>query len=289
MTDAYSTGVKDFVLDRDEAIRKTIGYIESSPDDAARALELEQTTGVNSSAIAGDLEGFERRSKSQLAGDLVRNNNYIADYINSHPMAAQLSSDDYGNLDAASQKLVPLQLLRKLPFVQGIEQAGSDIYTAAKSGVSDIAAGAMRNDPEHLKNLSFLQMVGETFMNTPQIAWGAFGVANAPFAPIFNSFGRLVEALSGGHIPAHEAEKALMAIGAKPRIGALSTIAPGESAGPKGVGSIRRTMEQSAAYYGDPPETIRAMSNEQLREYLAKKTTSAVEDSEAAISDVLCH
>lgn len=108
MSDTYS-GIKEFVLDRDAAVKKSIGYIESSPDDAARALELEQSTGVSAPAIAGDLPEFERQTKSRMAGDIVRNNNYIADYINSHPMAAQLSSDDYGNMDAASEALTPLE------------------------------------------------------------------------------------------------------------------------------------------------------------------------------------
>ena len=36
--------LREFMLDRDQAVQKSIGYIETSPDEAARALELEQVT-----------------------------------------------------------------------------------------------------------------------------------------------------------------------------------------------------------------------------------------------------
>ena len=107
--DPYSTIASDLFADRDAAVMKTVGNLDASPDDAARSLDLAQTTGVPAPVIAGDLEGFEKRAKSQMAADIVRNNPAISDYVNSHPMAAQLSSDDFGNLDKASENLVPLQ------------------------------------------------------------------------------------------------------------------------------------------------------------------------------------
>lgn len=146
MSDSYSGSIKEFVLDRDAAARKSVGYIESSPDDAARALELEQATGVNSSAIAGDLEGFEKRTKSQMAGDIVRNNNYVADYINSHPLAAQLSNDDLGNLDAASQKL-------SVPYLSAPANLGHSAiegFTEGfKKGFGDQPWGSWAEDQDH--------------------------------------------------------------------------------------------------------------------------------------------
>ncbi len=169
MSDAYS-GIKDWSLDRDAAIRKTIGYIESSPDDAARALELEQATGVNSSAIAGDLEGFEYRAKTQMAGDLVRNNNYIADYINSHPLAPQLSSDDYGNLDTVSQKLDSLSV----PYLSGPSKLGhkllTEFGTGFLEGYGDQSHGSWAYQPEKIDYTNPVNRVGWA-------AWSLLGIA----------------------------------------------------------------------------------------------------------------
>ncbi len=85
---------------RQNAQATAVGAIDDDPDQAARAIELEKATGVNSSAIYGDVEGFEAQHKAALAGEIVKNNPHIADYINSHPLAASVSNGDLGQLDA---------------------------------------------------------------------------------------------------------------------------------------------------------------------------------------------
>ncbi len=169
MSDSYSTGIRQFVLDRDEAARKAVGYIESSPDDAARALELEQATGVNSSAIAGDLEGFERQTKARMAGDIVQNNNHVADYINSHPLAAQLSSDDLGNLDAVSEKLKPLNIpILSAPANIG-NRAMSGFGRGFVEGFGNQSLGTWAYDPE---NVDYSKQVNRA-------SWAAWSVLGA--------------------------------------------------------------------------------------------------------------
>lgn len=97
--------VPDIQEDDTRAGMQALGYIDSSPDNAARAMELEKATGTPAAVIDGDLEGFEKQHKAQLAGGIVNGNPHIADYVNSHPMASRISNDDYGNLDQASVSL----------------------------------------------------------------------------------------------------------------------------------------------------------------------------------------
>jgi len=79
--------------------------MDENADEAARALELSQATGVPSTAIYGDIDGFERQHKAALGSSIIGDNFHIADYLNSHPMAARVSHDDLGQLDVASQHL----------------------------------------------------------------------------------------------------------------------------------------------------------------------------------------
>lgn len=97
--------IPDIQEDDTRARMQALGYIDSSPDNAARAMELEKATGTPAAVIDGDLEGFEKQHKAQLAGGIVNGNPHIADYVNSHPMASRISNDDYGNLDQASVSL----------------------------------------------------------------------------------------------------------------------------------------------------------------------------------------
>ena len=97
-----------------------------NPDQTARAYELEKLTGVPASIIGtGDsLTNFEANHRAKLASDIVANNQHISDYVQSHPLAAQVSNDDYGNLDSLSQKI---QEFRKTSFLS----APSRIFNAA--------------------------------------------------------------------------------------------------------------------------------------------------------------
>lgn len=78
---------------------------EEDPDQAARAVTLEQDTGVPAPIIHGDQDNFERQYKAQLSAGLIQRNRHLAEYVNSHPMAAAVSHDDLAQLDVVSQTL----------------------------------------------------------------------------------------------------------------------------------------------------------------------------------------
>lgn len=96
---------QSFGAPRQEAQTSVVGNIDESPDNAARAIDLSDATGVPPTVVHGDLENFERNHKAALAADIVKNNTFISDYVNSHPMAAKLSNDDYGQLDTVSSSV----------------------------------------------------------------------------------------------------------------------------------------------------------------------------------------
>src|SRR6266851_3863013 len=86
------------------AAAEAAGSVEDNPDDAARAIELGRATGIHPLAIHGD-DTFEPRVKAQMAAQIINNNDALQRYINSHPLAAKVSNDDWGGLDQASRSI----------------------------------------------------------------------------------------------------------------------------------------------------------------------------------------
>lgn len=78
---------------------------EYKPDDAARAFELEKSSGTPAPAILPDLENFDRDYGVKLGNEIVNNNEYLQNYINAHPLHASLSQDDLGTLDNISKNI----------------------------------------------------------------------------------------------------------------------------------------------------------------------------------------
>ena len=104
MEDEPQLDPADFVLnDQRHAQAAAVKSLDDSPDDAARALELSDATGVPSALVHSNLENFETQHKAALTQQLLNNNQYLRQYVASHPMAPKISNDDYGQLDAASQ------------------------------------------------------------------------------------------------------------------------------------------------------------------------------------------
>lgn len=79
------------------------GAQDDDPDQAARAIELSDATGDPATAIYGDVEGYEKQHKTALGGQIISDNKFIANWLNSHPMAPSVSHDDLGELDDTSR------------------------------------------------------------------------------------------------------------------------------------------------------------------------------------------
>lgn len=84
---------------------KAVSSTEADPEKASRAMELSEATGVNVGAIYANTEEFEKSHKQALTGQIINDNKHLANYVNSHPLAADISSDDWGKLDTFSKTL----------------------------------------------------------------------------------------------------------------------------------------------------------------------------------------
>lgn len=96
----------DFVAtEQRQSMRQVMSNLDADPEKAARAQKLGEATGIPPALIHGDLENFEQQHKARLTAQLFDENRFLKDYVNSHPMAAAVSNDDYGQLDAISDKV----------------------------------------------------------------------------------------------------------------------------------------------------------------------------------------
>ncbi len=72
-----------------------------NPEEAGKALSIAKQTGIPASIVQTDLPGYDAHAKTQAAIKAVQNP-AIDKYIDSNPMAAKVSNDDYPILDKIS-------------------------------------------------------------------------------------------------------------------------------------------------------------------------------------------
>ncbi len=103
--DEYGAAVRS-TIDDDRAVAGHAALsMEDDADQAAKSMELSDLTGVPAPIIHNDFENFHRETTTDFATRLVKNNPHLQDYIKSHPMAAKVSNDDWGQLDKISELL----------------------------------------------------------------------------------------------------------------------------------------------------------------------------------------
>jgi len=69
------------------------------PDNAARSFQLEKFSGKPAETIGGDPQKFDDEYQSQLRQQVVAGNPDLTDFVNAHPLHAQLIKDDLPALD----------------------------------------------------------------------------------------------------------------------------------------------------------------------------------------------
>lgn len=126
------------------------GAANLNPDDAARAIELSGATGVPAPAIAGDLDNFEAQHKATLAAQVVKGNPQLNSYVQSHPLAAQVSNDDFGALDQFSQSAGQTSSLVKVlnTGVQAVKSAAAGAAEGFAEGFGDQPLGQQFGQPK---------------------------------------------------------------------------------------------------------------------------------------------
>jgi Large polyvalent protein associated domain 22 len=98
MTD-YSAAISDYLNDSEDAQSQFGNSVTANPDDAVRAFQLEKLSGIPAETIAGDLDKYDQDIKSQVGSHIVSQNPHLEDFVNSHPLHAQLIHDDLSSLD----------------------------------------------------------------------------------------------------------------------------------------------------------------------------------------------
>jgi hypothetical protein len=73
--------------------------LEHNPDDVAQAQDISDLTGARPEHVIDNLDGYKADLRQRAAHELVLNNPDLITYIQSHPLAAGVSNDDWGNLD----------------------------------------------------------------------------------------------------------------------------------------------------------------------------------------------
>lgn len=131
--------IDNFFSTGQNARQLAVSNAEANPDNAARAINLGEATGTHPSIVDADLDSFEQNTRRQMTGSIVEGNEYIQDYVNSHPMASRVSNDDYHILDDVSQRagrfaLSFLQAPRGVNFSTWIRDT-ADIAREAAQGL----------------------------------------------------------------------------------------------------------------------------------------------------------
>ena len=188
--------VTDYLINQAKtAQRYAVGSLDDDPDKAARAVELSQDSGVPAPVIHADLESFERNHKAALTAQILRNSPHIANYVNSDPMAAKVSSDDWGALDSLSEKLQKLGTKTvaygAVPFGLAYPEATQSVLSKAleafKEGIGEPGSGILRH--------------GETeteFAKQFPLAHAAVVAASSPFDWPNRIFKGIMDAIPAG-------------------------------------------------------------------------------------------
>jgi hypothetical protein len=170
-----------FAMPTDMAAASAGLATEDNPDDAARVMSLEDTTGVPAKTISADLPGFERIAKAAAASYVVRNNRYIQDYVNADPIHAQVSSDDWSTLAKLSNTIQQYNMFAI---------AGGNFTEGFAKGWGDEPWGQWAYEDQNLL---------EPESGTKRLLRGALITAGAPFAGMaFEALGRGIKGIVEG-------------------------------------------------------------------------------------------
>jgi hypothetical protein len=206
MSDVEELG-QSIIDDQNSARSRAMQDIDADPEPAARSIELGEDTGAPSGAIHANLEQFEKNYKSQLTSQLLKNNPYLVEYANSHPLATKVSANDWHNLDEASEKMQQLpnpkrqlgkdigQGIMHLPgdFADILTESGKSLGAIPKDITQwTIPANEVRNAMDAVRK------EGPTYHNIAQLIGSISNAAMGPaMAPGLQQFGQYVPVTVG--------------------------------------------------------------------------------------------
>ena len=131
---------------------QAMASLDASPEDAARSQELSNATGSPAALIYPDVQGFEAQHKAKLTSDLLRNNDYLAQFANSDPIVPKVATNDWANLDSLSEHLQQLSKLNPIlnamsALGQATKGVGESFGKDFTSGFDDVSDDEFKNHP----------------------------------------------------------------------------------------------------------------------------------------------
>ncbi len=100
MPDMLDQAVQDYIT---SAKSQTAAGFATTPQDAARSVQLEDVTGTPAPLIRPDVKAYDQSTQRDMASVMVERDPQLMAYVHSHPMAAAVSQNDWGNLSMLSQ------------------------------------------------------------------------------------------------------------------------------------------------------------------------------------------
>lgn len=159
-----------------------------SPEEASRAVELSQVTGAPPQAVLTDVKSYGDELKRRMSWDLIRNSPELQAYVNSHPLAAAVSNDDWGVLGNIAEGK-PSSLVGR--FLNAPHRAIDDALSGAAEGFGSQPLGQWLTDPEVVG-----QAVAKRMQDSPA-TWAATSTLLAPFELMLRGGGGAVGGITG--------------------------------------------------------------------------------------------
>lgn len=191
---------------------QVVAGVDGNPDEAARNVQLEKATGIPSPVIAADPQQFEKMAQTEAATKLVSQNPQLMAYVHSHPMAAGVSSDDWGTLNDYSQKAsTTARVLGALnaPWQRALEGGAKGALAGFAEGFGDLptfspgptAAGNLMQSAGLLAQIINQGMSGAFSAMTQGVGGAVEGAASSfTDANTARSFGREAQAMTEYHM-----------------------------------------------------------------------------------------
>lgn len=207
-------GASQFLLAEQRNARATvIGSLGDDPEKAARAQELAEATGAHPVLVHANLENFEAQHKAALTSELLKNNSYLQEYVNSHPLAASVSNDDFGQLDAVSQKVqqihAPASILSKAieGWNEGVGEGGLGQWMLSSPGGAEFVA-------QHRLSAATLSVLGSPIEVPFRTIGGVIGAGTKAAAQTYAS-------ITGDQAGADKAGEVVQGVLMDPAIGVM--------------------------------------------------------------------
>lgn len=276
MSDSYSFNPEELIdpanvvgLSQRRAQREVVTSLDDDSEQAARANDLAEATGVHPALVYGDQEHFEQQHKARLATQIVEGNPYLQAYVNSHPLAAKVSNDDYGQLDAVSQALSKYATVPGIGYVP--EEPNSVLKAGLKGFVETADFSGLAGEHEKLAQMLAANPVfGNIFIRQATLAGattfeGAMRAATGVIGGASAGIGELYKQLGGNEAEGNRLTRDLIVlaqVGLSGQAGLHGPVAPEVHAMVSEAARVSRAVEPYVSQGKEPPVGIHPVIDE---------------------------